>query len=375
MLKKPSGVWIVAYTTIDNPELYFQTVLWSGDSNSPRTITFDGSEDMQPDWIWSKKRNSADYGQIYDSVRTFGAGKEIVPSDNFEEGNSTNNSTALGYISSVTSDGFVLTEGNHGTSSIRSLLLNHSGSTHVAWGWKAGGSASSNSDGDVTASVSANTTAGFSIVKFTSSSSSGAMTVGHGLGATPQVVIVKDIGATGNWQVYFEGIGTANQQYLKLNDTDAVANYSGLWGAGMTSSLIGIGVGVAVDASESDIAYCFAEKQGYSKFGRYDGNGNADGPFIYTGFKPAWLMVKGYAGTDDWIMMDNKRSGFNSENEYLDANNNSVESDGSGNIDFLSNGFKIKRADVLNVSTEEYIYWAFAEAPFVNSSGIPCNAR
>jgi hypothetical protein len=202
------------------------------------------------------------------------------------------------------------------------------------------------------------------------------MTVGHGLGATPQVVIVKDIGATGNWQVYFEGIGTANQQYLKLNDTDAVANYSGLWGAGMTSSLIGIGVGVAVDASESDIAYCFAEKQGYSKFGRYDGNGNADGPFIYTGFKPAWLMVKGYAGTDDWIMMDNKRSGFNSENEYLDANNNSVESDGSGNIDFLSNGFKIKSTfSSLNYSTGEYAYMAFAESPFVNSNGVPNNAR
>ena len=128
----------MAYTTIDNPELYFQTVIWSGDSTSPRTITFDGSEDMQPDWIWSKKRSGADYGQIYDSVRGFGAGKELVPSDAFDEGNSTNNSTALGFISSVTSDGFVLTEGNHGTSSIRSLLNNHSGSTHVAWAWAAG---------------------------------------------------------------------------------------------------------------------------------------------------------------------------------------------------------------------------------------------
>jgi len=365
----------MAYTTIDNPELYFQTVLWSGDSNSPRTITFDGSEDMQPDWIWSKKRNSADYGQIYDSVRTFGAGKEIVPSDNFEEGNSTNNSTALGYISSVTSDGFVLTEGNHGTSSIRSLLLNHSGSTHVAWGWKAGGSASSNSDGDVTASVSANTTAGFSIVKFTSSSSSGAMTVGHGLGATPQVVIVKDIGATGNWQVYFEGIGTANQQYLKLNDTDAVTNYSGLWGAGMTSSLIGIGVGVAVDASESDIAYCFSEVKGYSKFGTYTGNGDADGTFVYTGFKPAWLIIKKTSGTGNWRLYDNKRLGYNGANYNLQPNSSGVE-ETAEHVDLLSNGFKLKTTGGgENASGETYIYMAFAESPFVNSNGIPNNAR
>ena len=355
----------MAYTTIDKPTDYFNTITYTGD-NTDRSFTGVG---FQPDWVWVKARNNTTWHMLFDAVRGAGVEKELHSNSTQAEGASDN--VAYGYINSFDTDGFSTIDG---TSS--SDALNESGKTYVAWNWKAGGSASSNSDGDVTASVSANTTAGFSIVKFTSSSSSGDMTVGHGLGATPQVVIVKDIGATGNWQVYFEGIGTANQQYLKLNDTDAVANYSGLWGAGMTSSLIGIGVGVAVDASESDIAYCFAEKQGYSKFGRYDGNGNADGPFIYTGFKPAWLMVKGYAGTDDWIMMDNKRSGFNSENEYLDANNNSVESDGSGNIDFLSNGFKIKSTfSSLNYSTGEYAYMAFAESPFVNSNGVPNNAR
>jgi hypothetical protein len=329
----------MAYTTIDDPTIYFNTITYTGD-NTDRSFTGVG---FQPDWVWVKARNNTTWHMLFDAVRGAGVEKELHSNSTQAEGASDN--VAYGYINSFDTDGFSTIDG---TSS--SDALNESGKTYVAWNWKAGGSASSNSDGDVTASVSANTTAGFSIVKFTSSSSSGAMTVGHGLGATPQVVIVKD--------------------------TDAVANYSGLWGAGMTSSLIGIGVGVAVDASESDIAYCFAEKQGYSKFGRYDGNGNADGPFIYTGFKPAWLMVKGYAGTDDWIMMDNKRSGFNSENEYLDANNNSVESDGSGNIDFLSNGFKIKSTfSSLNYSTGEYAYMAFAESPFVNSNGVPNNAR
>ena len=350
----------MAYTTIDDPTQFFNTLLYTGNAADGSSTTQDiTGVGFQPDWVWLKSRTEANHHFLVDSVR--GANKGLYSDLTNAENTSTN------YLKSFASDGFQV--GPDG-------VVNANSQSYVSWNWLAGGSASSNSDGDVTSSVSANTTAGFSIVKFTSSSSSGAMTVGHGLGATPQVVIVKDIGATGNWQVYFEGIGTANQQYLKLNDTDAVANYSGLWGAGMTSSLIGIGVGVAVDASESDIAYCFAEKQGYSKFGRYDGNGNADGPFIYTGFKPAWLMVKGYAGTDDWIMMDNKRSGFNSENEYLDANNNSVESDGSGNIDFLSNGFKIKSTfSSLNYSTGEYAYMAFAESPFVNSNGVPTNAR
>ena len=345
----------MAYTTIDDPTIYFNTITYTGD-NTDRSFTGVG---FQPDWVWVKARNNTTWHMLFDAVRGAGVEKELHSNSTQAEGASDN--VAYGYINSFDTDGFSTIDG---TSS--SDALNESGKTYVAWNWKAGGSASSNSDGDVTASVSANTTAGFSIVKFTSSSSSGAMTVGHGLGATPQVVIVKDIGATGNWQVYFEGIGTANQQYLKLNANAAVVNYSGLWGAGMTSSLIGLGVAVAVDASESDIAYCFAEKKGYSKFGSYTGNGNADGPFIYTGFKPAWLMVKGYAGTDDWIMMDNKRSGFNSENEYLDANNNSVESDGSGNIDFLSNGFKIRdgSSNYGYNNSNTYLYYAVAEQPF-----------
>jgi len=349
----------MAYTTVDNPELYFQTKLYTGNGGT-QAITLDGSENMQPDWTWLKCRSNLESHELYDAVR--GATKMI--SSNLSNAETTK-STAL---TSFNSDGFTLGS---------NFEVNASGRTFAAWNWLAGGSASSNTDGDVTASVSANTTAGFSIVKFTSSSSSGAMTVGHGLGATPKMVIVKDIGATGNWQVYFEGIGTANQQYLKLNATDAVVNYSGLWGAGMTSSVIGIGVGVAVDANESDIAYCFAEKKGYSKFGKYTGNGNADGPFIYTGFKPAFFLVKNITNAGyDWELRDNKRDSYNPVGYRLEANTSDAESSYYAEYDFVSNGIKIRQnGNNYNTSGASYIYMAFAESPFVNSNGVPTNAR
>jgi len=350
----------MAYTTIDNPELFFQTVLWTGNATNARSITLDGSENMQPDWVWIKNRTDTNSHALFDSVR--GATK-FIESDTTDA-----EATNSGFLQSFNSDGF--TVGDQGR-------VNANSQNYVAWNWKAGGSASSNSDGDVTSSVSANTTAGFSIVKFTSASSSGAMTVGHGLGATPQVVIVKDIGATGNWQVYFEGIGTANQQYLKLNDTAALANHSGLWGAGMTSSVIGIGVGVAVDASESDIAYCFAEKKGYSKFGSYTGNGNADGTFVYTGFLPSFVMAKMSSSTGNWSIFDNKRSSFNVVDEMIKGNSSQAElANSSRKIDFNSSGFKIRanHADI-NTSGGTYIYMAFAESPFVTSTGIPTTAR
>jgi len=350
----------MAYTTIDDPTIFFNTILYSG-TGSDQSVTGTG---FTADWIWLKERNGTDYHFVNDSVRGKGTNNHylnIFPNATTAELDQTTG------VNAINSNGFDITYRGE---------LNESGKNYVAWNWKAGGSASSNSDGDVTASVSANTTAGFSIVKFTSSSSSGAMTVGHGLGATPQVVIVKDIGATGNWQVYFEGIGTANQQYLKLNANAAVVNYSGLWGAGMTSSLIGIGVGVAVDASESDIAYCFAEKKGYSKFGTYTGNGNADGTFVYTGFKPAWVMRKvATGGTGSWAIYDNKREPGNVMDKELFADSSSAEGSFT-QMDFLSNGFKFRTSNSAgNGSGQTYVYMAFAESPFVNSNGVPNNAR
>ena len=349
----------MSYTNgLDDPTAYFQTKIYTG-NNSSQTITGVG---FQPDWVWFKSRTTTDSHYLVDSVR--GNTKYLRSQTTTAE---ETNSTA---VTSFNSDGYAL--GSAGNV--------NDNANYVAWNWKAGGSASSNSDGDVTSSVSANTTAGFSIVKFTASSSSGAMTVGHGLGATPQVVIVKDIGAAGNWQVYFEGIGTANQQYLKLNDTAALANHSGLWGAGMTSSVIGIGVGVAVDASESDIAYCFAEKKGYSKFGSFTGNASTDGPFLYTGFKPAWFMIKNASDASaNWQLWDNKRAyAFNEVQAHLYPNTNGAEvsSTGYNNCDFVSNGIKVREDNGdFNGSGNTVIWMAFAESPFVNSNGIPNNAR
>jgi hypothetical protein len=368
----------MSYTNgLDDPSAYFQTVLWSGDSSSPRTITFDGNSDLQPDWIWSKKRSGADYGQIYDSVRGFGASKEIVPSDNFEEGNATNSSVGLGFISSVTSDGFVLTEGNHGTSSIRSLLNNHSGSTHVAWGWKAGGSASSNSNGSITSSVSANTTAGFSIVSFTGNGSAGA-TVGHGLSAIPKFILVKvhTSSTLYDWRVFHASLGATKN--LILNDTSAVATATNKWNdTEPTSSVFSLGNTAGTNESGSGIiAYCFAEKKGYSKFGSYIGGSD---PFVYLGFKPAFVMFKNSSAVENWRIVDNKRDVDNPVVQHLYPNLSAAEGSGASYndfVDFLSNGFKIRSGSgEIDGSGNTIIYMAFAESPFTTSTGIPTTAR
>ena len=349
----------MAYTTIDNPELYFQTKLYTG-TGSSHAITLDGSENMQPDWVWIKSRTDSAHHALFDAVR--GATKALYSNQTDSE------TTVSGHLTAFGSDGFTLGD-NSGKGN-----TNENNKNYVAWNWLANGTGSSNSDGTITSSVSANTTAGFSIVKFTASGS-GNQTTGHGLGATPQVVIVKHLSDTGNWQVYFEGIGTANQQYLKLNATSAVTNISGLWGAGMTSSLIGIGINVAVTAGEDCIAYCFAEKKGYSKFGSYTGNGNADGPFVYTGFRPAWVLQKNVDATQGWQLQDNKRLGYNPDNYLLQPHTNQAES-ALQRVDLLSNGFKVRTTDAgQNSSGTTYIYIAFAESPFVNSNGVPNNAR
>ena len=366
----------MAYTDIDNPELYFQTVTYAGNSSSPRTITLDGSEDMQPDWVWIKKRDGADHNQVYDSVRGFGAGKDICSGQTFQEGSSSNNSTAYGYVSAVTSDGFTLTEGNSGTSSIRSLLVNHSGKNFVAWNWKAGGSASSNSDGTETSNVSANTTAGFSIITY--SGTTALDTYGHGLSQKPEMMIFKTrAGANRNWVVYHKDIGATKHLHLNLTDTVATDQYM-FNNTEPTNSVITLYDEGEVNKSGSTyVGYIFHSVQGYSKFGKYTGNANADGTFVYTGFRPAFVLVRDPNNAENWLMYDNKRPGFNVTNNHMMANSTTTETASTANtMDFLSNGFKIRSTNNgLNRSSATFLYMAFAESPFVNSSGIPCNAR
>ena len=347
----------MAYTTIDNSELYFQTKLYAGNGSS-QSITLDGSENMQPDWVWIKSRTDTRKHNLYDVVR--GTNKRLVSNADSAEDEPDSNAG----VNAFNSDGFTVGSETD---------VNGSSRDFVSWNWLAGGSASSNSNGSITSSVSANTTAGFSIVTYTGTGS--AATVGHGLGAVPKMFWTKRRDNNESWGVYHHTQGAG--KFLRLESTNAVDTSSTLWNnTTPTSSVFSIAVGgIANTSSGTYVAYCFAEKKGYSKFGSYTGNASTDGTFVYTGFKPAFLIVKNTATSPtDWIMIDNKRPGYN---ENLPMQPNKTDAEGSSaTADLLSNGFKVRNQyGGFNGSGAITIYMAFAESPFVNSNGIPTNAR
>ena len=349
----------MAYTTLDDPSAYFQTKIYTG-TGSSQAYTFDGNSDMQPDFLWFKQRSEEREHRLYDSVR--GVTKYL---EAHQDGAESTDSGATG-LTALGSDGFTVVSANGVNAG--------SSRTYVAWGWKAGGSASTNENGSITSSVSANQDVGFSIVSYTGNATDDA-TVGHGLSSAPQMVITKSRGDAGAWQVltnitsdYSEG------DYIALNTTDAVGNSANVSFV-PTSTTWQMKSGQAGNTSSTKIAYCFHSVQGYSKFGNYTGNGNVNGTFVYTGFKPAWVIVKKTSATNNWVMMDNKRDPFNMMTKYLLANDNTAEGTGL-NFDFLSNGFKLKSASGgTNTSGATYIYMAFAENPLVTSTGVPATAR
>ena len=343
----------MAYTTIDDPSgTAFNTVLYTGDGTSSRSITGVG---FQPDWIWIKGRNQARNNTLFDIVR----GVQIQLHTNKTSAESTQTNA----LSSYDSDGFSV--GNN-------TGVNENTTTYASWNWLAGGSASSNSNGSITSSVSANTTAGFSIVSYTGNSTGGA-TVGHGLGSVPNWIIVKDRDNTRSWTVYHQGMGNTHGIYL--NATSTKDDDSVYWNdTTPSSSVFTLGSSNETNASASMIAYCFAEKKGYSKFGSYTGNNNTDGTFVYTGFKPAWVMMKATTASEHWNMHDNKRDPINVCDAGLKSNENNAEED-ADRLDFVSNGFKHRSSSGGYNSSNTFIYMAFAESPFVNSNGIPTNAR
>jgi len=342
----------MAYTTIDNPELYFQTKLYAG-NNGTQSITLDGSENMRPDWVWIKPRNGSDGHVLIDSVR--GVLKRLRTEGNNAEDTLSNS------LTSFDNDGFTL--GNSGE-------VNSSSYNLVSWNWSAGGSASSNTDGSITSSVSANTTAGFSIVSYTGTGSQA--TVGHGLGATPKLIIVKRLQNTEDWAVYHASNGAGT--YQSLNTTEAKTSNANRFNVAPTSSVFTVNTHESVNFAENYIAYCFAEKKGYSKFGSYTGNGNADGTFIYTGFKPAFFITKRTNTSASWSMWDNKR-GINGDIKVLYPDLSNTENNGDY-MDFVSNGIKLRDGNSKwGASGDTYIYMAFAENPFVTSSGVPACAR
>ena len=351
----------MAYTTIDDPTIYFNTKLYTGNGGT-NAITGVG---FQPDWVWIKDRDTSQHQRLADVVRGV---KKNLKSDQTDAENTTDSNNGL---QSFDSDGFTLTQdsNDHG--------YNASGSSQVSWNWKAGGSASSNTDGSITSSVSVSTDAGFSIVSYTGTGSSA--TVGHGLGAVPSVMIFKNRIDTTNWVVYHHKNTSAPEtDYLYLNRTNATSDYQHHFNdTAPTSSVFTLGYDNGVnDSSDAMIAYCFSEIKGYSKFGSYTGNGGSQN-FIYTGFKPAWIIGKRTDVTNNYYMFDNKRNTFNVTDAKLRADQSSAENVNSGKtIDFISNGVNIKSSDEeFNASGGTYIFMAFAESPLVNSKGVPNNAR
>jgi len=349
----------MAYTTIDDPSAYFQTVLYTGNQTA-RSITNDGNSDLQPDWVWDKNRTTSGYHHnLYDSTR--GTGKQLRSNTTEAEITQAQGLTAFN------SDGFSL--GTDDSS-------NKTSSEYVAWQWKAnGGTTASNSDGSITSTVQANTTAGFSIVTYTGTGSNG--TIGHGLGVAPSWVLCKDRDGTGVWVTWQNTL--AGNQALELQSTNAAADEPTSWNSTVPSSTVfSVGTRGGTNASSTDfVAYCFAEKQGYSKFGSYTGNGSTNGPFIYTGFKPAWVMVKksGSGTAAHWRISDSTRSTFNPADHQLSPSSSGAEFN-ENDMDLLSNGFKIRQSSVYpNESAVQFIYMAFAESPFVSSKGVPTTAR
>ena len=346
----------MAYTTIDKSDEYFNTVLYTG-NGSTQSITGVG---FQPNFVWIKQRNGTYYHRLIDSVR--GATKELYSNGTDAE------ATEVNSLTSFNTDGFTL--GSLGA-------VNSSGDTFASWNFLAGGTAVSNTQGSITSSVSANTTSGFSIVSYTGTGSAGS--IGHGLGSTPKMIIKKKRSGADAWNVWHTSIGDGSKAlYLNLtNAIDTNANYASNV---PTSSLFYVGTDSMINASSATyIAYCFAEKKGFSKFGSYTGNGSADGTFIYTGFKPAFVMIKASSlAGENWYLIDSTRSTYNPSILYLSPNNSGAEaSPGSGQFfDFLSNGFKLRvSGSYSNSSGATYIYMAFAENPLVTSGGTPTTAR
>ena len=352
--------------SITDSSAYFDTKLWTGNDTDGRAIT---GYNFSPDWVWIKSRSGAYSHNITDTVR--GAG-------NFIQSNTTDVEVdgpgAFGSTLAFTSDGFTL---DNGTTS--NLYVNGDGVTYVGWGWEANGSGSSNEDGSInTTATSANTTAGFSISTYTGTGS--AATIGHGLGIAPKMIIVKKrvVGTDDAWIVWHASLPGANY-YLNLNDTGAQDTSVNYWNNTLPTSAV-FSVGASNGTNENTktfVAYCFAEIPGYSSIGSYTGNGNSSGPFVYTGFKTAFILIKS-VGVEEWSMTDSTRDPTNrTTTRNLIANASTAEADPATRaIDYLSNGFKIRNTNSAhNSSGVVYTYVAFAENPFGGEDIAPATAR
>jgi hypothetical protein len=333
----------MAYTTIDNPELYFQTKLWTG-NGSAQALTFDGSEDMQPDMVWMKPRSFDDNHILVDSVR--GTNKIIRPNTHIAESTLTTMLTAFG------SDGFTTGDNDN---------VARSSATFVAWCWKE------------------SATAGFDIVSYNGTGNDATANISHSLSAVPEFMWIKCRTSAKNNTNYHVSLGNTKSFYI--DETNAASTSYDYWAdTTPTSSVFTVKDDSSYDevnaaSDQTFIAYLWSGKQGFSKFGKYTGNGNADGAFVYTGFNPSLLIIKADGSSNSWQIFDNKRDGYNPDNNRLYSDSSTTEST-TDVIDLLSNGFKVRDTNTwLGSSGASFTYMAWAHAPFVNSKGVPANAR
>jgi len=335
--------------------------LYTGNATDNRAITGVG---FKPDLTWIKERQSGPSHLLQDVVR--GATYQVYPNATDAQINTTNQ------VKSFDSDGYTIGTGT---------WINNNSDTYVGWNWLAGGSqGSSNTDGSInTTYTSVNTTSGISISTYAGNTTSGA-TIGHGLGAVPNFIMIKNLNSTENWVVYHSAIADPQTKFLQLNLSSAAQTQTGIWNDTLpTSSVISLGnYGSVNESPDNYVCYAFTEKRGYSHFNYYTGNGNADGTFCYTGFRPSWILVKITEAQDQWNMYDDRRLGYNDYNNYLAANTTNGESTGNGDanaIDILSNGFKIRgNGNAMNQANYQYVFAAFGQT-LVGSNDIPNNAR
>jgi hypothetical protein len=337
---------------IPNGAKFMDATTYTGNT-ATRIIT--NSTGFNPDLVWIKDRTNANWNVLFDSVR--GANKQLSSNNT----NAELTPTLYGYVSAFNSGSFTLaaTAGDF-------TNVNQASDNYVAWQWQAGqGTTSSNTDGSITSTVSANVTAGFSIVTYTGTGAASA-TIGHGLGIAPSLIFLKKRNAVSPWYTYHSSVGASSILYL--NATDA-AGASSAWNSTSPTSTV-FSVASSLNDANTFVAYCWAEVAGFSKFGSYTGNGSTDGVFVYTGFRPKYILIKRTNGVQNWCIQDTSRSTYNVASKGLFAQSSDAEADNSFNyVDILSNGFKLRTTDTgYNGSSDSYVYAAFAETPFKYSN-------
>ena len=357
---------MAVYTTINDPSAYFQTLLYTGNATG-RSLDNTGNSNLKPDWIWAKKRSAVQNHTVTDSSR--GVGNILFP-----DGGDAESATQL--VTEFRTNGFGINN---------NALINDNSATYVAWQWKANGGTTTTNDasstgvGSIDSVYQANTTAGFSIITYTGTGSTA--TIGHGLNSAPEMIITKARSDGHSWLVGCTADSSDLSSVLVLQSTAASVTATGNYNAAPNSSTYQVvSAGGTNNNTDTYVAYVFHSVQGYSKIGSYTGNGNVDGPFVYTGFKPAWLLTKRTDYSDNWRLVDSTRYPFNdgSANCLLPNKTNNETDSGARNLDLLSNGFKVRTNDPDSNSSDggsTYIYMAFAESPFVSSEGVPTTAR